>query len=185
MTVRVTMSSLIAALRGHAAAGPEDYTSGGLTYWTDEQLQSALDRRRTDLRFYPLEALPDYAGGSVSYTEYRLPYAYLEQAPSVLDAAGNAYGTAAYTIDYDRAVVVFAANTAGAAVYLTGHVYDLYRAAADVWRQKAAYYAAAYDVSTDNHSLHRSQLQAQARAMAAQYEQMAGPLAVQIRRGDE
>lgn len=185
MTARASMAELITELRGMAQAGTADYTVGAVTYWSDEQLQQVMDRWRVDYRFMPLACQPDYVSGAYSHTEYRLPERWMERDIDVLDYTGAAYGTALYTIDYDRQLIEFAADTGGSAVYINASAYDLNRAAADIWRQKAAHYASAYDVSADGHKLTRSQLMAQAAQMAAFYEGLSGPVTASVFRGDE
>ena len=186
MTVRDTMAELIADLRALTDAGVSDYTVGGMTYWSDQQLQDALDGRRIALRFVEMEAQSDYANGAYTYTEYTLPAANIEggTALSVLDNAGSAIGTALWSFDRNRGVVTFTADTAGASRFVTGRAYNLDLAAADVWRKKASHYAAAYDVSTDNHSLKRSQLIQHCQAMAREFEARGGPASITMERGD-
>jgi hypothetical protein len=57
-------------------------------------------------------------------------------------------------------------------------------AAGDVWTQKAGHYAEAYDFSTDNHSLHRSQMVKQCLDMAKYYYQGAAVQSVSMERAD-
>ena len=54
MTVRDTMAELIADLRALTDAGTSDYTVGGVSYWSDQQLQDALDGRRQGVGFRDL-----------------------------------------------------------------------------------------------------------------------------------
>ena len=182
---RTSMANLIAELRAMTDAGTADYTAGTVTYWSDDHLQTALDRRRVDLKFVELNYAQGYSAGSAVYTDYVIPYRFIERDVEVLDSGGNAYGTALYTVDYDTGRVVFASSTGGAAVYVNAQVYDLYRTSADIWRQKAAQLARRYDVKTDNQGLTRSQLMKQALEMAQLYDGMAGPQTVQVYRGDE
>ena len=56
MTVRDTMAELIADLRALTDAGTSDYTVGGVSYWSDQQLQDALDGRRQAVRFIEMSA---------------------------------------------------------------------------------------------------------------------------------
>jgi len=179
------MEALITELRGLTNAGTADYSVVGQAYWTDEQLQNRLDQRRSDIKFYELAPIEEYASGAYVYKDYPIPYKYIERDVDVLDFQGNAYGTALYSVDYDRGMVSFVADTGGAAVYINAAVYDLYRAAADVWRQKAAHVASRYDVKTDNQTLTRSQLIGNFMQMAQVYESMAGPQQVQVFRSDE
>jgi len=186
MTVRDTMTELISDLRALTDAGVSDYTVGGMTYWSDQQLQDVLDGRCVALRFVEMEAQSDYANGAYTYTEYTLPVGNIEggTALSVLDNAGSAIGTALWSFDRNRGVVTFTADTAGASRFVTGRSYNVNLAAADVWRKKASHYAAAYDVSTDNHSLKRSQLIQHCQAMAREFEARGGPASITMERGD-
>jgi len=173
---RSGMLDLIADLRGLANAGSNDYTAGGQAHWTDKQLERVLDRYRRDAYREPLEARETYSGGTVEYKNYYIPAQNLESGTAYFrleDAAGNAVGTALYSTDYRSGQVTFSATTGGSAYYWTGRTYDLNRAAADVWRQKAAYHAAQFDFSTDNHSVKKSGVYKQCLAMAEFYEQRA------------
>lgn len=186
MTVRTTMADLILDLRALTDASTSDYTAGGVTFWSDQQLQDALDGRRQAVRFIEMSAQPDYANGAFSYTDYILPAENMEGGTvlQVLDNTGAAVGTALWSFDRNRGVVTFTADTAGASRFVTGRSYNVNLAAADVWRKKAAHYATAYDVSTDNHSLKRSQLIQHCQAMAREFEARGGPASVTMERGD-
>ena len=59
MTVRTTMAELITDLRALTDASTSDYTAGGVTFWSDQQLQDILDGRRTAVRFIQMSAQPD------------------------------------------------------------------------------------------------------------------------------
>jgi len=104
----------------------------------------------------------------------------------VQDGTGAVQGTSAYTPDYRRGVVQFAADTSGTTYYLTGRSYDLDAAAADVWRRKASHYASSFDFSTDNHSVTRSQVYAHCLEMASFFEAKSGDAVTTINmyRGD-
>ena len=186
MSVRSTMADLIADLRAMTDAGTTDYTIGGVSFWSDQQLQDILDGRVISMHHDQMSAIPEYANGAYTYTEYILPLSNVEggTALTVQDITGAAVGTALWSFDRNRGVVTFTADQAGAPRFATGKAYNVNLAAADVWRKKAAHYATAYDVSTDNHSLKRSQLVAQAREMVKYYEAMGGPGSITMERGD-
>lgn len=181
---RSTLANLITTLRGMADAGTADYTVAGATYWTDDQLEEILDRHETIINYEVMTARATRGAGTVSYTEYWTRFRHWEDGPTIQDAGGATMGTADYSFDPNRGRLTFVANTGGAARFITGTVYDVNLAAAEVWRKKAAYYAKAYDVSTDNHSLKRSQLAAQCLQMARAYESAGGPGGVFMDRGD-
>lgn len=191
---RTTMAYLIEELRGLTNAGTADYTAGTSTYWSDDQLQYALDQRRYDVFREELQMIPRYAGGgTVEYYEHMSRYEWFEETSGgsaifyLEDAEGNDQGTALWTADYRTGKVTFAADTEGTAYYLTGRIYDINGAAADVWRRKTTQVAASsggIDWSTDNMSVKRSQMVNQAANMAAYFDAMAWPRSVIVNRGD-
>ena len=187
MTTRTDMSAIILLLRGMCEAGTADYTLAGAAYWTDDQLQDALDRSRIDLNMVQLSATPRYSGGSITYTEYRAPMGYIEggTALEVVDASGATQGTATYTADAMRGIVNFISDQAGAARYINGRAFDLDKAAAEVWRKKASHYATAYNINADGQNLSRAQLFEHAIEMAREYSGMVRGADVSIGRGDD
>lgn len=172
MAARASMASLIADLRQRCEAGTADYSLAGVTFWDDEALQARLDAYRTDVYRAPLVVQPVYSGGSALYYDYYWQRGAAVEAVDggtawrVEDSAGSAVGTADYEVNADARHIRFDSDQQAKAYYLTYRVFDMDRAEADVWDRKAAHYAAAYDVSTDNTSLKRSQLIAHCRAMA-------------------
>lgn len=155
-------------------AGTADFTVGSVVYWTNDQLQGVLDRHRKDVRYQALEAHATLgSGGSATYKEYTSGMGCWEDGPTLQTSNYESAGTA-YGFEARRGVVTFDNDTGGSVILITGAVYDLHRAAAEVWRAKAGYYAGAYDVSTDNHTLKRSQLLVQCTAQALRFG-MLGP----------
>lgn len=172
MTARTTCADLIAELRVMGDAGTADFTVGNSSYWTDAHLQTILDAHRSYVNHESVDPI-DNNGTVVTYTMFPTGRNWWEDTIVVQESGGGTIGTAGYSTDLFTGLITFTANQAGSARFVTGYVYDLYSCAADVWSKKAAHWAARYDVATDNHSLKRSQLVAQARAMAAQYRDMA------------
>jgi hypothetical protein len=193
MTARLGITDLITELRGMAEAGTADYNLGNTAYWSDDHLQNVLDDHRTDIVFEQLRPLPTYgAGGTLIYHTYKSCYGMYEQTTGgtaifyVQDGTGANVAGSLYTPDYRRGVVTFVADTSGTTYYLTGRSYDLDAAAADVWRRKASHYANAFDFSTDNHSVTRSQVYKHALEMAEYFEGKSGDAVTTINmfRGD-
>ena len=191
MAARTSMADLITAFRGMTSAGSAEYTVNTTTFWTDEQLQTVLDRHVTYIRDELLK--PEHAiesGGSASYYDYQSSYRFFETTDAgtarfiIKDESYDEVGTAAYTVDYPRGLVTFGTTTLGVSRFLTGFTYDLNAAAADVWGQKAAHYVTAYDVSTDNHSLKRSQIIQGCLTMSKEYASGSQVFSVTIDRGD-
>lgn len=170
---RSGMADIITQVRQLASAGASDYSAGGITYWTDDQLQSHLDRVRAELWAEPLVAIARQTGpGTVVYTEFRTTWTWLESTTGgtaiyyVTDSTGAAIGTANYTPDYQYGRITFGADQAGSARYLTARSYDVYEAAARVWESKAAHVADRFDFSADGASFKASQLVEQYTKMA-------------------
>jgi hypothetical protein len=190
MTARDGMTNLIATLRAWTEAGTADYTLAGATYWTDDLVQDTLDRHRTDIHREPLTVEAEYSDGDLVYHNYYAPMRYYEEAAGgedvwrIEDAAGSAIGTADYTVNYHAGHIRFTADTAGSARYLVARAYDMHRAAADVWRRKAAHVAGRVDWSTDNHTMKASQMRVHYLEMATYYEGQAVPRMVRLERSD-
>lgn len=180
--MRTGMSTLIDHLRTLCDAGTAD--------WSDDTLQRYLDRHRTDHREVTLHAIPVYEDGTYTYTDYRLPHRDLEQAGTasgwrIYDSAGSTIGTADYSVNYEAGIVTFSADTENAARYADYRVYDVQRAAAEVWEAKAALVASNIDWSSDNHALKSSQEYEHCLAMARRFRALAGPTVTRLVRGDE
>lgn len=166
MSARTGMTNIITELRGMTEAGNDDYSVVSISYWSDNHLQDVLDLHRNDIIFEQLKNYPTYvSAGSLLYQDYRSAYGFYEATTGgtaifyVQDSTGAIKGTADYTIDYRRGRILFNTTQAGTVYYLTGRSYDLNAAAAEVWRCKAAHYApTAFDFSTDNHTISRSQV---------------------------
>jgi hypothetical protein len=187
---RDTLNSLRYQLRAMTDAGVNDWRLGTATFWDDDQLDTVLDQHRFDVYQAPLIPRPKtLSGGTLSYLDYYAEHGNLEATDGgtaifVVEDTLGADVTSGYTADYQRGVVSFASDQAGTVYRLTARSYDLNAAAADVWRRKAARAAQAYDVSTDNHSLSRSQIMKHALQMADYYAGLAEPSVSVLYRSD-
>lgn len=185
MTVRTTMIEMISRLRNMAQTGTSDYTVASTAYWSDEQLQDALDRNRQYINFEPLSPITTrIAGGSVEYKRYESIRNNWEEDFTVQDSVGNSIGGTLYIENAEEGFITFDTDQAGSARVITGYTYDMNKSASEVWRSKASHYSMQYDFSTDNHSIKRSQLAEQALKMAAYYESRAGLTPVVMWRPD-
>jgi hypothetical protein len=176
---RSTLTNLIALTRTYADADAAEYTRGTISYWSDDHIQDVLDRHRADVWDVAVEPVEEKAaGGSVLYKTYYLPGQHWESTDGgtlvfqVIDADGANIGTANYTADYNRGVVTFGASQGGSVYYVRGRTFDVYGAAAEIWRTKASYYATAVNFSTDNHRVDRGKLIDNMLQMAARYDLM-------------
>ena len=196
MAARAGLAGHIAWLRGLVAAGATDYAVGGVDYWSDDQLQQALDQSRRDVFRLPVAPIPVYEGAVLVYKRYKLAHSWVEGVASgagawnVVNSAGAVVSGDDYTLDAQAGEVTFDADTAGVIYLFDYRAYDLNGAAALVWEMKAAHFAGDYDVKTDNHDLKRSQRVKQAQDMARLYRSRAvsaaatGSRVVRMRRDD-
>lgn len=177
MSARTGLADLINQLRGMTNAGTADYALGTANYWDGDHAQEVLDRHRIDVYRELLTPFKEVAsGGTAIWKEYHSAFRNFEITSGgsavfvVEDSTGADSGTANWTADYQRGIVTFGANQAGTAYYLTGRSYDLFGAAADIWRMKASHFAEQFDFSTDNHSVSRSQRVKHCLEMAEMYQ---------------
>lgn len=182
MAARDGMITVITRLRSMTDAGTADYSIAGTNYWQDDQLQDVLDGHRADIRREALVLQSDaVSAGSVEYHDYYWRYPNVEAVASgtaawvVEDSTGADVGTASYEINDRARHIRFTADTEGSAYYLSYRAFDLERAAAEVWEQKAAHVSARYDLKIDNHDMKRSQLREAYLANAREYRRKARP----------
>lgn len=156
MAVRTGMANLISRWRRMV-------DDAGTAVWTDEQAQQILDVNREDFWWDSMTPVPEQSGGSTVYTVYLLRRQNLEELSSgsaywrVFDGAGTTIGTAGYAVDYLTGIITFTADQMGSARFLTGRAFDLYGAAADAWRERAASKASAYNFQADGGRFDRAQ----------------------------
>lgn len=190
MSARAGMGNLIQRLRELANADEGEFTLGGGTYWTDEQLQTKLDQQRRDIyaeALYPTDTL---INGESQYLDYYWRCGNVEEAASgsaawlLQDSNGSAVGTADYSIDYDARKITFPASTDGETFMLTYRTFNVNLAASEVWSVKAANVSNRFDIKTDNHDLKRSQLEAIYSRKAKEFRQKAGGQVKQMVRSD-
>ena len=170
---RTTLATLIQRVRELAAAGTADYTIGTAAYWSDDAVQAVLDRNRLDFVDELLQPLREYdGGGTARYYVHQSTHGNLEATDGgtailyVRRSSGARLGTADYGVDTQAGRITFVADTGGSAFYLTARTYDVYAAAAEVWRLKAAQVAQRFDFTADGASFKASQLVAQYQAQA-------------------
>lgn len=188
---RVGMSDLIEQVRAYCNLGTNDYNLGTSTYWQDDQVQIVLDRHKTTVvEEEMLEVTNTIAGGSIEYKVFHSYHGNYEQTTggteifSIEDAEGNTIGSSNYSVDYANGIVTFNADQAGSSRFLSGYSYNVYGAAADIWKMKAGAFAEGVNFKTDNMSINRGDKIKNALAMANQYSVMAGSKVTSIGRDD-
>lgn len=162
---RTGMSDLISQIRVYCNLGTSDYTLGTATHWSDDQIQTILDKYRTTVVEEELLSIENsVGGGSIQYKEFHSGYGKYEQTTGgsaifiIQDSTGTSIGTSNWTMDYAQGILTFSADQQGSSRYITGRSYDLNNAAADIWKIKAGAYAEAVNFSTDNMRVDRSDL---------------------------
>jgi hypothetical protein len=184
------MTQLIADVRLMADAGTAEHSVNGTTYYTDDDIQRYLDKRRHDVYRERMHFEPEYVAGSAEYHHYYWLRGAAEEAESgttawvVTDGAGSAIGTGNYSANYEARQLRFSADTQGTVYYLTYRAYDLNMVASEIWRDKAAHVSNRFDVKTDNHDLKRSQLRKMYMDNAMDYRSKAKPRHVRMVRED-
>lgn len=178
MAARAGMADLIAQVRVLCNAGTADYTVAGSVYFNDVYIEDALDRYQTIHKRLQIAALPTYASGAYSYTEYPFPAEvgrWVEQNQSgsgwaLKDSTGA--NAPSYTVDYDAQMITFAADTENLPYYLDVRSYDVYRTAGDIWEMKAGLVAHRVNWASDNHDIEAAEKWKHFKAMAAYYKGM-------------
>lgn len=188
---RTGMTTLIGTMRSLCNAGTNDYTLGTATHWSDDHIQTVLDRYKTTIVEEELfEIQNQIGGGSVEYKIFQSRYGNLEETSggtsifTIEDSAGAIIGTSNYSVDYANGIVTFGANQQGSSRYLTGYSYDIYSAAADIYRMKAGVYAESVDWKTDNMSVNRGDAIKQCLKMADYYAGMGAAKTIDMIRDD-
>ncbi|MBE7512563.1 MAG: hypothetical protein HS103_07090 [Anaerolineales bacterium] len=172
---RSGMATVIAQLRLLTNTTPTDVTLAGVPYWTDDQLQAELDRMATvHSRLGLIAVTPP------PVTVYRIPLSDpLEEAGTdsgfaVRDRRGAVVNPALYAVNYAARRITFLSETGGARYVLDCRVYNLHRAAAAVWAQKAALAAAKLDWEAEGRGVRAAQEHAHCLRMVDHHERLAG-----------
>lgn len=181
MAVRTTMSDLIAAVRDLIN------DPAALTF-TDQQVQDKLDRTRDDVRYECMTAAPTLQPGAIfDWVDYYIQPGYWETDYTIQQ------GQFDYVTPLTEELIVghfTLPNASGVTygqippVFITGKVYDIYAAAADLLEMWSAKLALNFDFTADGQSFRRSQASQALLTLARQYRNKAKPLAVKARRTD-
>jgi len=190
---RSGMTTLIATLRQLTNAGSAEAALGSTTFYTDDHLQAELDRTQRLWRRVPLQSVPVLVNGAYEYYDYRIPpelgtsieSAASDSGWSVKDGLGTLQGTALYTVNHYARTLTFEADQHAARYYLDARTYDLNRAAAAIWRQKAGFAASRVDWQSDNHRISAAQEYEHCLRMVAHFESLSGASQGRFVRTDE
>ena len=187
-TARAGMGTLIDTLRSLCLAGTNDYTLGTHVYFSSGHIQEVLDRYQTRIINCELTEVPKHAGGgSVEYYEFQAGFPNWESGTArfvIEDSTGADIAGTLYDADYANGVITFTADQQGSARYLSGYVYDMNAAAADLWRMKASHYSMGCNFRTDNMQVDRGRLIDNCLTMAKDYASRAGARVLTLGRDD-
>ncbi len=156
--------------------------AGASPVFSDQEVQDALDRHRSDVRYLELTPAETVApGGAVSYLDYYADRGDWEADEALYDSTYAALAPSAS--DRLTGHWTFAADT-DPPVYLVGKSYDVYAAAADLLEAWAAREKMAFDFDADGQGFKRSQKVQMLLAMAREYRRQQRPVSVGMVRTD-
>lgn len=159
MAIRAGMVEVVAELRRMTDTKENEVDINGVMYWTDDQLQSILDKRRKYVQDALLLPVPEVVNSVTTWTRYHMPEVAGVWERSTMFQVVTSTGVAAptHTIEYDAGIVTFAVTTDGQSYYIRGRLYDLNKAAAQVWLDKAAHRAELIRWKAGTHTLDEDQ----------------------------
>lgn len=181
---RDTMATLIGYVRDMIGD-----VAGGVTQFTDDQIQQRLDETRTFVNYGVLRAerQPAPGTGFVAYSDFFSNVGYWEDAP-VTQLYGPSYEVLApLSSDTLTGHWSFDPTPPGQVlpVYIKGYFYDNNAAAAALCTRWAAALARSYDISSGSQRLSRSQMRQGLLELAGEYRRQSRPRTVPIVNGDE
>lgn len=152
MPVRTSMASLITRVRELI-----DDPAGAEQVFTDQTIQDTLDSRRRRQVRVPLVAVSTVdAAGTTSYLEYVAEDGYWEADAELQDGSYADISAATDVEDFLTGRWTFLA-TQNPPVFITGFIYDIYGAAADMLEQWLAKVKTDYDFLSSGRTFKRSQ----------------------------
>lgn len=175
---RPSMAALITQVRLLIA----DPAGSGQAF-SDDEIQTALDRYQTVVRYAPLHPEPTLLPtGVAEYRDYFANRGDWEADEQLVDASWNTLTPA--TSDRQTGHWTFASPGQNPPVYIVGKTYDLYAAAADLLEAWAAKLKLEYDFSTDGQSFQRSLKVKAMLLLAREYRRLQLPTIVRAGRSD-
>lgn len=151
--------------------------------FADSEVQAALDRHQTVVRYALLHPEPSYAvGGAVEHRDYYAGVGDWESDEQLFNAAWQQLAPASR----DRLVGhwTFASPGQPPPVRILGKVYDVFGAAADLLEAWAARVKLEFDFDTDGQQFARSQKAKALLQLAAEYRRKQRPSMATLVRSD-
>jgi len=184
MAARAGMLNIIARVR--LLIG-DTLPAGNGQQFTDDAVQDVLDRdtNKVNVRYAPLHPVPTFAlGGIIAYNEFLAQVGQWEEDAKL---QGPNYATLTPVLsDYIQGRWTFNLAPPGQPmpVFITGQLYDVFSAGADLCDMWASIYARSWDFTSDGQSFRRSQAAEGLRAQALQLRRQARPRQVKLFRTD-
>ena len=175
MSARASLASLITRVRTLI-----DDNATAKTF-SDDEVQTALDNWRTDVRYLELRPAETRTASGVEYRDYYAPVGDWESDVVLYDGTYAVVTPA--TSDYQTGYWMFT-NSTGPPVYLVGKTFDVHAAAADLLEAWAAKVKTAYDFTADGASFSRSQQVTALLQLAGEYRRRQRSVTVLQVRGD-
>lgn len=181
MALRTTMATLISRVRGmiNDSAGPNQT-------FTDDDIQDALDRYRTTVRYGLLRAEPTLTtGGVLNWSDFFSNATDWADYPET-KLVGPNYAELSPTYDNltGHWIITLANPGQTLPVWIVGNYYDVYMSAAALCEQWAMKVALLYDFFTGGQRFFRSQQRTMLLQMANQFRQHARPRYAALVRDD-
>lgn len=159
MPVRATMTDILAELRRMTDLVNVSDSSPDYEQFTDQTLQDILDRfARVEVRDWDTFPVSQLENGLTNNLVYDLPVNgpyYRYETLTVVDSSG--YEAVNYTVDYILPQVVFTSDQGSKTYRVRGNGFMLNRAAAAIWKQKAALRASMIQFKAGDHTLYEHQ----------------------------
>jgi hypothetical protein len=153
MAARDGMTDLIARLR--VMIGDPMPGDPALAAFTDDELEAALDERRTDVSEGGLRGEPTTLAGRIQYLTFYAPRKAWESDAILTDGLGVVLAPATGGTDALNGRWTFE-DSIYTPVYVTGRYYDLYGTASAVLETWAAKVALEFDFGTDQQQFDRT-----------------------------
>jgi len=147
MAVRSTMASLISRVRLYC-------NDTGSTQFTDQQVQDTLDCHRRDLTAVPLLPDPSFTSSSMVYLDYYSDIAFWEDA---MVLQNGSFTTITPSTTEPLVGHWHFTSSQAPPVFVSGSVYDVHGAAADLLEQYAAAVSLQFDFTSGAQQFSRSQ----------------------------
>ncbi len=154
--------------------------AGTSQVFTDDQIERSLDVHRSEFRYYPLKPLQTVVAGNMEYRDWYSDEQYWENDAAVYDTQYTQLTPSSSDPLHGR----WSFGAHQHSVLVSGKVYDIYGAAADLLEMWAGKVALEYDVEADGANMKRSQKQQTLRELAAQYRKRQRIALVQQVRND-